>query len=208
MTTAIEVNGAELHYVEQARDCPSCSSTTASAATSSGSSSGTRSVTNTTQSRSAAGARGRTRSSVRTGRSRSTRSSTILLRSSVRSAPAQSISAAIPLPGASAACASRGTTQSCSARFHRQAKYAQVIVGVDPYHAGLDRTTEWARAYHDALHPHSAGDGYINMMMDDEGPDRVRASYRDDFEKLVKGSYDPGNVFHVNQNSDPDASLR
>ena len=89
---------------------------------------------------------------------------------------------------------------------HRQAKYAQVIVGVDPDPARLDEMTAWARNYHDALHPHSAGGGYVNMMMDDEGPDRVRASYGDNFARLadVKRRYDPENAFHVNQNISPD----
>ena len=89
---------------------------------------------------------------------------------------------------------------------HRQARYAQVIVGVDPDPARLDEMTAWARSYHDALHPHSAGGGYVNMMMDDEGPDRVRASYGDNFSRLadVKRRYDPENAFHVNQNISPD----
>jgi FAD/FMN-containing dehydrogenase len=90
---------------------------------------------------------------------------------------------------------------------HRQAKYAQVIVGVDPDPANLERMTGWARDYHDALHPLSAGGGYVNMLMDDEGPDRVRASYRGNYARLVevKRHYDPENVFHVNQNIAPDA---
>ena len=46
--------------------------------------------------------------------------------------------------------------------------------------------------------------------MDDEGPDRVRASYRDNFARLVevKRRYDPENAFHVNQNIAPDAALQ
>ncbi len=90
---------------------------------------------------------------------------------------------------------------------HRQAKYAQVIVGVDPDPAKLASVASWARDYHDALHPHSVGGGYVNMMMDDEGLDRVRASYRDNFARLVevKRHYDPDNTFHINQNIPPDA---
>ena len=39
----------------------------------------------------------------------------------------------------------------------------------------------------------------------EEGQDRVRASYRGNFDRLaqVKRRYDPGNVFHVNQNIQP-----
>ena len=79
-----------------------------------------------------------------------------------------------------------------------------MIVGVDPDPANLDRS-RLAREYHDVLHPHSAGGAYVNMMMDDEGPDRVRASYRDNFQRLVevKRRYDPENVFASTQNIPP-----
>jgi FAD/FMN-containing dehydrogenase len=66
---------------------------------------------------------------------------------------------------------------------------------------------EWTRAYWKDLHPYSAGGAYVNMMMDagDEGADRVRASYGDNYERLrqVKATYDPTNLFRVNQNIAP-----
>jgi Berberine and berberine like len=42
-------------------------------------------------------------------------------------------------------------------------------------------------------------------MMMDEGQDRVRASYRDNYDRLAqtKGRYDPENVFCINQNIRP-----
>jgi FAD/FMN-containing dehydrogenase len=41
--------------------------------------------------------------------------------------------------------------------------------------------------------------------MDDEGQDRVRASYLGNYDRLaqVKSRYDPHNLFHVNQNIPP-----
>jgi FAD/FMN-containing dehydrogenase len=44
----------------------------------------------------------------------------------------------------------------------------------------------------------------VDMMME-EGDDRVRATYGANYDRLakVKGEYDPGNVFHVNQNIKP-----
>ena len=49
-----------------------------------------------------------------------------------------------------------------------------------------------------------AGGAYSNFLMD-EGDDRVRASYGDNYDRLarVKTAYDPGNLFHVNQNIKP-----
>ena len=56
----------------------------------------------------------------------------------------------------------------------------------------------------DALHPYSMGGAYVNFMMD-EGDDRVRASYGDHYDRLaaIKATYDPDNVFRVNQNIRP-----
>jgi len=88
---------------------------------------------------------------------------------------------------------------------YRSSRYAQVIVGVDPDPANAPQLERWARAYHDALHPHSAGGAYVNMLMHDEEADRIRTSYGGNYERLVdvKRRYDPGNLFHVNQNIAP-----
>lgn len=86
----------------------------------------------------------------------------------------------------------------------REANFAEVIVGVDPDPANNARMIQWARDYWMALHPYSAGGGYINMMMD-EGADNVKTSYRDNYARLsqIKANYDPTNLFHVNQNITP-----
>lgn len=88
---------------------------------------------------------------------------------------------------------------------YRDAMWGQVIVGVDPDPANNERMIAWAQNYHDALHPYSMGGAYVNMMMHDEGQERIRASYRDNYERLVqvKSAYDPDNFFHVNQNIRP-----
>jgi FAD/FMN-containing dehydrogenase len=87
---------------------------------------------------------------------------------------------------------------------YRDATWAEVIVGVDPDPANKDRITDWARKYWNDMHPYSAGGAYVNFMME-EGEDRVKASYRDNYERLVtiKQKYDPENFFHVNQNIKP-----
>jgi hypothetical protein len=86
----------------------------------------------------------------------------------------------------------------------RDAKWAGVIVGVDPNPANKDKIKSWARDYWEALHPYSAGGAYVNFMMD-EGQDHVKATYGDNYKRLaaVKKKYDPANFFRVNQNIQP-----
>jgi FAD/FMN-containing dehydrogenase len=88
---------------------------------------------------------------------------------------------------------------------YRDAKWGMVIVGVDPDPAKKQELIEWTRAYWHAIHPSSAGGAYVNMMMDDEGQERVRAAYRYNYDRLsqVKRKYDPDNLFHINQNIKP-----
>ena len=87
---------------------------------------------------------------------------------------------------------------------YRDANFAQVIVAIDPDPQNNERMAEWAKDYWLALHPFSAGGGYVNMIMD-EGEDRVKAAYRDNYTRLaqLKARYDPQNFFHVNQNIKP-----
>jgi FAD/FMN-containing dehydrogenase len=87
---------------------------------------------------------------------------------------------------------------------NRDGGWVQVMVGVDPDPANRDLVKDWCVAYWETLHPYSAGSGYVNMMME-EGEDRVRASYGANYDRLaqVKAEYDPGNLFHVNQNIKP-----
>ncbi len=92
---------------------------------------------------------------------------------------------------------------------YRDAKWASVIVGVDPDPANREKITSWCKNYWDALHPYSAGGAYVNFMMD-EGQERVQATYRDQYPKLaaIKQKYDPGNLFRVNQNIKPAGAAR
>jgi len=87
---------------------------------------------------------------------------------------------------------------------YRDANYAVVIVGIDSDPANKDNIINWARNYWNALHPFSEGGAYVNFMMD-EGEDRIKATYGDNYNKLVaiKTKYDPNNLFRVNQNIKP-----
>jgi FAD/FMN-containing dehydrogenase len=88
---------------------------------------------------------------------------------------------------------------------YRDATWAQVMVGVDPDPANNDKIIAWTKSYYDALHPYSAGGAYVNFLMGDEGAGRVKATYGDNYERLVaiKDKYDPDNLFRVNQNIKP-----
>jgi FAD/FMN-containing dehydrogenase len=88
---------------------------------------------------------------------------------------------------------------------YRDVQYSQVIVGVDPDPANAAKITRWAKEYWEALHPYSAGAAYVNFMMHDEGQERIKATYRGNYSRLVevKNRYDPHNLFRVNQNIKP-----
>lgn len=87
---------------------------------------------------------------------------------------------------------------------YRDAKWSMVIVGVDPEPSNKEKITRWTRNYWEAVHPYTGGGAYINFMME-EGEDRIKATYRDNYKRLqqVKAKYDPDNFFSVNQNIKP-----
>jgi FAD/FMN-containing dehydrogenase len=84
---------------------------------------------------------------------------------------------------------------------YRDAKWSMAIVGVDPEPANAEKITAWTKDYWAALHPFSLGGAYVNFIME-EGIDRIKATYRDNYDRLlkVKRKYDPDNFFRINQN--------
>ena len=92
---------------------------------------------------------------------------------------------------------------------HRDAVWSQVIVGVDPDVGNCAKITDWTKGYYEAVKPFSSGAAYMNFMME-EGEDRIRAAYGDNYERLtrIKAKYDPENFFRVNQNIKPAAQPR
>jgi FAD/FMN-containing dehydrogenase len=87
---------------------------------------------------------------------------------------------------------------------YRNSNYCGVIVGVSPDPEDVDKITNWCKDYWEALHPYSSGGAYSNFMMD-EGENRVKASYKHNYDRLakIKSQYDPNNLFRVNQNVKP-----
>ena len=88
---------------------------------------------------------------------------------------------------------------------YRDCTWSMVIAGVDPDPANREKITRWAKDYWQDLHAYSAGGAYVNFMMQ-EGADRVKATYRGNYDRLVqvKRRYDPQNLFRVNQNISPE----
>jgi hypothetical protein len=89
---------------------------------------------------------------------------------------------------------------------YRDATFATVIAGAWPDPADNEKNIAWVRNYNRALEPHSSAGGYINFM-DADDQARIKENYRGNYDRLVsvKQKYDPGNLFHLNQNIKPGA---
>jgi Berberine and berberine like len=85
-----------------------------------------------------------------------------------------------------------------------------VIAGIDPDPKKAPDLVRWGQTYWGAVHPFSAGGAYVNFLMDDEGQERVKASYGTNYQRLtyIKAKYDPTNLFRVNQNIHPASEPR
>ena len=88
---------------------------------------------------------------------------------------------------------------------HRQTGYNLVIISewLDP--AQTDECVAWAKRTYDALRPFMAEGRYVNYLGDDEAGDSVAAAYGPNYARLreIKKTYDPTNLFRLNQNIKP-----
>jgi FAD/FMN-containing dehydrogenase len=88
---------------------------------------------------------------------------------------------------------------------YRDVNFACVIAGMWPEPADNAANTQWVKDYWSAIHPYSGTEGgYVNFMGEDD-QSRVAANYGPNYERLsrIKATYDPDNVFHLNQNIEP-----
>ncbi|GGY10818.1 oxidoreductase [Litchfieldella qijiaojingensis] len=87
---------------------------------------------------------------------------------------------------------------------YRDASFATVLGPSWPDPDDSERNIDWGRAYYQALRPYSEEGGYVNFMSGDDD-DRVRANYRQNYDRLIKlkTRYDPANLFRLNQNIAP-----
>ena len=88
---------------------------------------------------------------------------------------------------------------------HRDAEFSFLIDSkwADP--AESEKHIRWTRDYFSTMEPFYVGGAYINYL-GDEGEDRVKAAYgAAKYQRLaaLKNTYDPTNLFHLNQNIRP-----
>jgi FAD/FMN-containing dehydrogenase len=87
---------------------------------------------------------------------------------------------------------------------HRQ---SEIMVNVASFYEGeadRPRRAAWVTDLADALRQSDEG-AYVNFLVD-ESSERIRAAYPGptwDRLRAIKAQYDPGNLFHVNQNVPP-----
>lgn len=98
-----------------------------------------------------------------------------------------------------------GPTETAFA--HRTVGYNLLLVGqwMDPAATGAN--VAWVRDAYDAMAGHFASGRYVNYLNADEvgEANAVMAAFGPNWARLreIKGRYDPGNVFHLNQNVKP-----
>jgi hypothetical protein len=65
----------------------------------------------------------------------------------------------------------------------------------------------WARGLFDSLSPHATGGVYVNFMPEDETQRVATGAYGPNHARLasIKATYDPKNLFCLNQNIKPQA---
>ncbi|MGW2020464.1 FAD-binding oxidoreductase [Streptomyces sp. NPDC001927] len=111
----------------------------------------------------------------------------------------ESDTAVFPIDGA---CHRVGPEESAFA--YRDAHFSAAFGTTHTDPADNEANIAWTRAYDTDLRPHTEEAGYINFM-DTDDQDRVRANYRQNYDRLrtVKRRYDPGNLFRLNHNIAP-----
>jgi FAD/FMN-containing dehydrogenase len=93
-----------------------------------------------------------------------------------------------------------------SAFAYRDTTFAQVVVAAWQDPAVDEDRIRWVRDYDAATAPFAEQGGYVNFMASDDD-DKVQDNYRGHYQQLaaIKARYDPGNLFHLNQNIRPAA---
>ena len=90
---------------------------------------------------------------------------------------------------------------------HRRPGYNLLVVSEWQDPADSERNIAWARETYAAMEPSMARGRYVNYLGEEEGEDSVASAYGPNHERLrsLKNTYDPTNLFHMNQNITPTA---
>ena len=91
---------------------------------------------------------------------------------------------------------------------HRGAAWVQHPFGLWDDPADDERGKAWVRSAVADMQPFATGAVYLNFI-GNEGEDRVRAAYGDDYDRLaaMKAEFDPDNVFHLHHPITPLAAV-
>jgi FAD/FMN-containing dehydrogenase len=91
---------------------------------------------------------------------------------------------------------------------HRADQFDCMVLGqwTDP--ANNEENIQWVRDFFAEMRPHFGPGVYVNNL-GDEGQDRVRAAYGQNYDRLVaiKTKYDPENIFRLNHNITPNEQV-
>jgi FAD/FMN-containing dehydrogenase len=84
---------------------------------------------------------------------------------------------------------------------HRRARFSAIVIATWRDREQSEMHIQWARGLWQAMRPFATGGVYVNFL-GEEGDERVRAAYGDNYQRLVavKHRYDPDNFFQLNQN--------
>jgi FAD/FMN-containing dehydrogenase len=99
----------------------------------------------------------------------------------------------------------RRVDKAATAYYHRDLRY-DIVIGAnwtDPVDS--ERNVRWTRDLYETLQPYLPRGVYVNDLDADEGDERVRQAYGENYQRLValKQKYDSTNFFCVNQNIRP-----
>jgi FAD/FMN-containing dehydrogenase len=94
-----------------------------------------------------------------------------------------------------------------TAYFHRDMQYDIVIASSWTAHNESERNIRWTRELFQAIEQHVPHAVYVNDLDRDEGWERVKHAYGENYTRLVaiKQRYDPMNLFRMNKNIRPAA---
>ncbi|WP_163381567.1 FAD-binding oxidoreductase [Cyclobacterium sp. SYSU L10401] len=87
----------------------------------------------------------------------------------------------------------------------RESPYDFVIISLWNQPDENDIHIGWTRDFFEAMKPFFSSGVYVNALFNDEGADRVRSAYGENYKRLrqVKQKYDPKNFFRCNNNIAP-----